>query len=337
MFFKSNKIPQSPPDFDKGAFPDYIKKEIFMQPDLIDAFVKKHIKGGRIDFSCLKIKTDKIKYIYVVGTAESYCAALFAAYNFEALLDVPASARLISEFECGNPVLDKYSLVITICKDSSACERVRVMAKTASAQFVGIFDFSPEDKKSVSLDYSGKTKAEICEVTLRLTAVIMLALYLGGKNQCVEKQSLDLAEEKLLSVSSKLKKVLQREYDFRELGELLKDKKLSFSGSNVDYAVSLYAAYLFAEFKGEFLTACPLGAYDNLFERENISVFIASNSDFYSLGKNKNFSLVFAPESCQSNKNVFPFEESIPLLNPVIMIVCIQFLIYSLGDSKLYK
>lgn len=334
MVFKSKKIPLSPPDFDRGAFPDYIKKEIFMQPDLLDAFVKKHIKSGRIDFSYLKIKNDKIKYVYVIGTTENYCVALFAAYNFEALLDVPVTARLISEFECGNPVLDKSTLVIAICKNDSQCERARLMAKTASAQFVGIFDFSPEDKKSVSIDFSGKTKTEICAVTLRLTAVIMLALYLGGKNQSVAKQSLDLSVEKLLTVSEKLKRVLRREYDFKELGGLLKDKKLSFSGSNVDYAVSLYASYLFTEFDRDFVTVYPLGADENLFDRNSISVFIASNSDFYSVCGNKNFSLAFAPESCQNNKNVFPFEESIPLLNPLIVVVCLQFVAYYKANEE---
>lgn len=334
MFFKSKKVPVSPPNFDRDGFPDYIKKEIFMQPDLIKNFVQSCIKADKINFDFLKIKMEKIKYIYIISTVENYCVALAGAYNFEVLVDVPCTPQLISEFDCANPVLDKSTLVIAVCKDDSQCNRARQRAQRNSAKFVGIFDFSPEDKNTISINFSGKAKAPTASITLRLVAVTMLSLYLGEKNQVITELYSKVSVEKLLSLGEKIKSVLHREYDFRELGGLLKDKNISFTGSNVDFAVSLYASYFFKKVTGKFAPAYPLGAYDEFFDRESISIFLASNRDFYAMLDGRHASLVIAPESCQNNKNVFPFEESIPLLNPLIVVVCLQFVAYYKANDE---
>lgn len=333
MFFKSKKVPVSPPDFDRDGFPDYIKKEIFMQPDLIKNFVQSCIKADKINFDFLKIKMEKIKYIYIISTVENYCVALAGAYNFEVLVDIPCTPQLISEFDCANPVLDKSTLVIAVCKDNSQCDRARQRAQRNSAKFVGIFDFSPEDKNAVSINFSGKAKAPTASITLRLVAVTMLSLYLGEKNQVITELYSKISVEKLMYLGEKVKTVLHREYDFRELGGLLKDKNISFTGSNVDFAVSLYASYFFKKVTGNFAPAYPLGAYDEFFDRESVSIFLASNRDFYAMLDGRHTSLVIAPESLEINKNVLGFSESIPLLNPVILLVCIQFMVYYTADG----
>lgn len=334
MFFKSKKTPVSPPDFSMDGFPDYIKKEIFMQPDLIKNFVQSCIKTDKINFDYLKIKTEKIKYVYIISTVENYCVALAGAYNFEVLVDIPCEPQLISEFDCANPVLDKSTLVIAVCKDASQCDRAMERAQRNSAKFVGVFDFSPEDKNSVSINFSGKAKAPTASITLRLVAVTMLSLYLGEKNQVITELYSKVAVEKLMSLGEKIKTVLHREYDFRELGGLLKDKNISFTGSNVDFAVCLYASYFFKKITGNFALAFPLGAYDDFFDRESISIFLASNRDFYAMLESRHTSLAVAPESLEDNKNVFGFNESIPLLNPAILLVCVQFIVYNTATAQ---
>lgn len=333
MIFKSKKEKPVMNDFSKDGFPNYIKKEIFMQPELIKNFVESHIKAGKINFDYLKIKTDKIRWAYIISDVENYSTALSGAYNFEVLCDIPAAAELISEFDCSNPVLDKSALVIAICSNSSVCEKARERAKRNSSQFVGIFDFSPEDKKSVSINFSKKAKVSTAGVTLRFTAITMLALYLGEKNQVITELYSRIAVDKLMTFGEKIKSILMREYDFRELGCLLKEQNLCFTGSNVDFAVSLYASYLFDCLTNNKAISYPLGAYHYFFDRKRITVFLASNSDFYSILENKNASLIFAPENPKNSKNVFEFSQSIPLLNPLILYVCIQLTAYFTADE----
>ena len=75
-----------PPSLD--SFPDFTKKEIFTQGQLIDDLLDRYIKADKISFDYLKVKIDKIKRIYIIGAGTDYSCAVFGSYNFEVLLDI---------------------------------------------------------------------------------------------------------------------------------------------------------------------------------------------------------------------------------------------------------
>ena len=337
MFFKSKKADLIPVEFTKDGFPDYLKKEIFMQRTLVSDMINRYVKAGKIDFDFLKIKTDKIRYIYIISNYDSYCVALAGAYNFEVLTDIPCQPEIVSEFNCSNPVLNKHTLVIALADKEEDCIEIKKRVQENDAQYVGIYDVLKEEKRAITINFCEKVSVKTAQPVLQTVVLIMLALYMGIKKQLVTELYSKIAVEKLLGLDKKIKNVLLKEYDFKELGALIKDKSLIFTGSNVDYAVSLYGSYFFKETAEMKANAVPLGAFDNCFDREDVCVFIASNSDFYSMLKERKVSLTIAPDSLEKYKNVLGFGESIPLLNPVIAMICVQLIGYYSADDERLK
>ncbi|MGN1203370.1 MAG: SIS domain-containing protein, partial [Eubacterium sp.] len=156
------------PQADKGSFPDFMRKEIFTQPQLINEFLSRYIKAGRINFDCLKIKIEKIKRAYIVGGSADYGCVLAGAYNFEVLVDIPCAPALISEFNFSNPILDKSTLVIVICadKNNELCKTALNRIKESGAKAIGIFNFEPESSFSVSLNITENSTVSTAGYTL---------------------------------------------------------------------------------------------------------------------------------------------------------------------------
>lgn len=337
MFFKSKKTALTPVDFTKDGFPDYLKKEIFMQRTLVSDMINRYVKAGKIDFDFLKIKTDKIRYAYIISDYDSYCVALSGAYNFEVLTDIPCQPEIVSEFNCSNPVLNKHTLVIVLANSEEDCAQAKKRVQENDAQYIGIYDTLKENERAVTINFQEKVSVKTAQPVLQTIALTMLALYIGEKKQLVTELYSKIAVEKLTGLDKKIKNVLLKEYDFKELGVLIKDKQLLFTGSNVDYAVSLYGSYFLKKTAGIEAKAVPLGAFESSYDRKEISVFIASNSDFYSMLGERGVSLTIAPDSLEKYKNVLGFGESIPLLNPVIVMICVQLIGYYSADDERLK
>lgn len=337
MFFKAKKQPLIPVDFTKDGFPDYLKKEIFMQRTLVNEMAQRYIKAEKIDFDFLKIKIDKVRYAYIVSEYDSYCVALAGAYNFEVLTDTPCQPEIISEFNCSNPVLNKHTLVIALANSEEDSIEIKKRAEECSAQFIGIYDTLKNDKKAVTINFHEKVSVKTAQPVLQLVALTMLSLYIGVKKQLVTELYSKIAVEKLMGLDKKIKNVLLKEYDFKELGTLIKGKNLLFTGSNVDYAVALYGSYFMNKAAGVKAKAVPLGAFSNNFDKDEVSIFIASSSDFYTMLGERNVSLAIAPNSLEKYKNVLGFGESIPLFNPILSMICIQLTGYYTAEKDRLK
>lgn len=337
MFFKSKKAVLTPVDFTKDGFPDYLKKEIFMQRSLLSEMISRYIKAEKIDFDFLKIKTERIRHAYIISEYDSYFVAVLGAYNFEVLTDIPCQPEIVSEFNCSNPVLNKHTLVIVLADSEENCVEIKKRVQENDAQFVGVYDTLKNEKRAVTINFREKVSVKTAQPVLQTVVLTMLALYIGVKKQLVTELYSKIAAQKLTELDKKIKNVLLKEYDFKELGTLLKGKSLLFTGSNVDYAVALYGSYFMKKAAGVNAETVPLGAFDSCFDREKVSVFISSNSDFYSMLGNRSVSLTIAPQSLEKYKNVLGFSESIPLFNPVLAMICIQLTGYYTAEKDNLK
>ncbi len=312
-----------PPGLD--SFPDFTKKEIFTQGQLIDELLNRYIKADKINFDFLKIKIEKVKRIYIVGEGTDYSCAVFGAYNFEVLLDIIAVPLSMGEFVYSNPILDKSTLVILIGTNTIAEKRVT----GSGARLVRIMDFS-DNKSDIVLNYKTLGKFHTASYSLKLTALCLLALYFGEKNQVVTSLYVKIATQMLRSLKDKIKSILSQEFIINEIARGFNSDKIVFTGTNVDYAVSLYAGELLS---GDncIALAVPLGQVTRNHRKNFSLIALASNIDFYNLiDSNTEFKLKIVSSSVHviDDKILF-YDESIPLLNPILSSVVIQLIAYS--------
>lgn len=317
-----------PPSLD--SFPDFTKKEIFTQGQLIDDLLGRYIKTDKINFDFLKVKIDKIKRIYIVGAGTDYSCAVFAAYNFEVLLDIIAVPLALGEFMYSNPVLDKNTLVVLIGESSSAQKRI----EGSGARLIRIMDFS-DSKSDIVLNYKTLGRMPTASYSLKLTALAMLALYFGEKNQVITPLYVKIATQMLRGLKNKIKGILSQEYIINKIAEELDGDRLLFTGTNVDYAVALYAGELFQSEKC-FSSSIPIGQL-NVQYRDNFSITaLASNIDFYNLISGiDDFRLKIVSSGVHAfDDKTLSYDESIPLLNPILSGVMLQMLAYHKSEKK---
>lgn len=320
---KKEPAPIMPPSLE--SFPDFSKKEIFTQGRLIDDLLGRYIKADKINFDFLKVKIDKVKRIYIVGAGTDYSCAVFGAYNFEVLLDIIAVPLALGEFVYSNPILDKNTLVVLIGESISAQKRI----EGSGAKLIRIMDFS-DSKSDIVLNYKTLGRIPTASHSLKLTALAMLALYFGEKNQVITSLYVKIATQMLRGLKNKIKSILAQEYIINEIAQKLCNNRLLFTGTNVDYAVAIYAAELLQSEKC-FSASIPLGQLNSEY-RNNFSIIsLASNIDFYNLIRNTDdFSLKIVSSSVEAvDEKVLTYDESIPLLNPILSSVIIQMIAYS--------
>lgn len=307
------------------SFPDFTKKEIFTQGQLIDDLLSRYINADKIDFDFLKLRIDKVKRIYIVGAGTDYSCAVFGAYNFEVLIDIIAVPLALSEFLYSNPILDKNTLVVLIGDSSSVQKRI----EGSGARLIRLMDFS-DSKSDIVLNYKTLGRIPTASHSLKLTALAMLALYFGEKNQVITSLYVKIATQMLRGLKNKIKSILSHEYIINEIAQELCSDKILFTGTNVDYAVAVYAGELLQS-KKCFSASIPLGQLNTEY-RNNFSVIaLASNIDFYNLISNTDdFSLKIVSSSVDTvDDKILTYDESIPLLNPILSSVIIQMLAYN--------
>ncbi len=324
LLAKKKKEPEvvSPPSLD--SFPDFTKKEIFTQGQLIDDLLGRYIQADKINFDFLKVKIDKIKRIYIVGAGTDYSCAVFGAYNFEVLLDIIAVPIALGEFVYSNPILDKNTLVVLIGESGSVQKRI----EGSGARLIRIMDFSAS-KSDIVLNYKTLGRIPTASYSLKLTALAMLALYFGEKNQVITPLYVKIATQMLRGLKNKIKAILSQEYIINEIAGALDSDRLLFTGTNVDYAVAVYAGELLQSGKC-ISSSIPLSQLNSEY-RDNFSIIaLASNLDFYNLiDSADDFRLKIVSSGVSAlDENTLTYDESIPLLNPILSSVAIQMIAY---------
>lgn len=320
---KSDDIIIKPPSLD--SFPDFTKKEIFTQGELISELVERYIKADKIDFDYLKIKADKIKRIYAVGSGVNYACALFCAYNMEVLADVISVAVSNSEFLCSNPILDKNTLVIMIGDD----KKVENRAHTNGAMTVKIVGYS-DDKNAVRLNFKTLGSFESAEFTLKLSALSLFALYLGEKKQVVTSLYIKIATQMIKDLPQKIKHILSQEFLINEICKSLNFEKMLITGTNVDYSIAIYSALLLSDTANADISAVSLGELTPYQKSSKMLLALASNIDFYNLLDTRlTYQLKILSASVDAlDEKTLLYDESIPLLNPILSAVVIQMTTY---------
>ncbi len=114
-------------DYDLGAYSDYMRKEIYEQPDAIRRAVM-----GRLDerFATAKLgglsldarELRNIKQVKFLGCGSAYYAGQMGANLVEELARIPAHAEPASEFRYRSPVVDPDTLYVAVSQSGETSD-----------------------------------------------------------------------------------------------------------------------------------------------------------------------------------------------------------------------
>lgn len=334
---RSKENEEIPEEYGLDGYKSYTEKEIFTQACLIKRLIDNHIRMGKIHFEEIKINFSKIKRIYIIGNGDDYAPALSGAYNFEVLCDTISVAESICEFNFSNPVLDKNTLVILLAKRQSNNDIKASLAriKNSGAKCIQIYSRHEKGENIISLDIMEKGCFSSADFIMKYLILSMLSIYIGDRNKVVTDLYKSVAVNSLLSLHQKIDTVLSAKNIIAQASTRIEAEELIITGVNVDFAQSIYASNVFSKALKKQVHAVSL---DRLKENSTDKNIIAVTSCIdlnKAVLQNLNPGILILPANIHiEHITTISYEETIPLLNPVISSIIIQLLAYSLLDAE---
>jgi len=217
---------------DKGAFPHYMLKEIFEQPESLRRMIASRVslEARSIKLEGVRISAEEMRAlqrINIVASGTSRHAGMAGQYMIQALADLPVDVDYASEFEYRNPLIGRSELTIVITQsgetaDTTAAQRE---AKAKGSRTIAI---SNVEGSTIARDADGviyteagpeisiaSTKA----FTAQMACLFLFAAYLGQvRGRLTAEDVLSLGRQ-LLEIPDKVKTVLDSASECERLAD----------------------------------------------------------------------------------------------------------------------
>ena len=236
---------------EKEGYDHFMIKEIHEQPKCIEETLSRRIADdGTIVLDGIQMTKEDIENfnkVCIVACGTAYHAGLVGKSIIEKLARIPVEVDVASEFRYRDPFVDEKTLFIAISQSGETLDTLAALreAKRRGARVLSVVNVvgSSVARESDDVFYTwagpeiavASTKA----YTTQLICMYLIGLYMGLTKGCLERGEFDrfLAELKL--IPDKLKKVLEKETDIREIAKTFyRAEKVFFIGRGTDVGVS---------------------------------------------------------------------------------------------------
>ncbi len=230
------------------SFPHKMLQEIFAQPLLLRALVRKNRNQNLEKLqSALRIKN--IKYFLFLGCGTSYNASLFGSYVFEEILGLQSEIEYADQFIGRKAVISEQSAVVAISQSGETGDVLRAItkAKQKKALIIGISNNKNSSLAKVSdffVDLSAG-KEEALEATKTYTLELFTLLNIVLNLSTDDKNNI---LEELKNIPKNQEKILERAEELQKIAKKIQDKKsIVILGSKFEYTTALEGAQKFEE------------------------------------------------------------------------------------------
>jgi glucosamine--fructose-6-phosphate aminotransferase (isomerizing) len=217
---------------DKGGFEHHMLKEIFEQPETLEAAMRgrfneadaaTHFGGLNLDAQQLR----RAERIIFTACGTSYHAGLVGEYLFEEFARMPVEVEYASEFRYRNPPIDQHTIVIAITQSGETADTLAALRESkrkghptlAICNVVGS-TIARECDGGVYLHAGQEVGvASTKAFTSQVCVLTMLALFFGrmrhlsslqGARMIEELQALPEAVRRALQCNDKVKQIAQK-------------------------------------------------------------------------------------------------------------------------------
>lgn len=284
---------------EKGAYPHYMLKEIFEQPDCLVNCMRGrvNIESHRLNLSAVEINQERLlsaRRIIIVACGTSWHAGLIGKYLLENYCRIPVMVEYASEFRYSNPVVEPEDVVLAISQSGETADTLAALelAKQKGAFVYGICNVVgssiPRSTHTGSYIHVGpeigvaSTKAFTGQVTVLAMLAFSLARAKGTMDECTFRQLL----EALHQLPQQMKQVLKQNDRIASLAKTFTyAHNILYLGRGFNYPVAMEGALKLKEISYIHAEGYPAAEMKHgpiaLIDSEMPVIIIATDNEMY--------------------------------------------------------
>jgi glucosamine--fructose-6-phosphate aminotransferase (isomerizing) len=256
----------------KGRYRHFMEKEIFEQPDAVNAALEGRIKQNQIlDEICGFQAVDSlasIRRVQIVACGTSYHAGLIARYWLENWVGLPCKVEIASEFRYYSPLVEPDTLFITLSQSGETADTLEALRQAKTKDYAATLAICnvPESAMVRESDFVLLTRAgpeigvaSTKAFTTQLTVLLLLTALLGRYHGW-DKQREAAWVSQLRTLPKLLEETLTLAAPIKRLAKIFVDKSHAlFIARGIYYPVALEAALKLKEISYIHAEAYPAG------------------------------------------------------------------------------
>jgi len=281
---------------EKGGYKHFMLKEIFEQPRAIkDTLLGRvGLESGRLFLDEVDISEAEFrdfKQVKIVACGTSWHAGLAGKYFIERLARLPVEVDYGSEFRYRDPIIQPATLTIVISQSGETADTIAAQreAKLKGSKTLAICNvvgsMITREAAGTLLTHAGpeigvaSTKA----FTSQLTALLLLAMYLGQVRRTLSPQASSTLVQELSQIPGKLEHVLAESANYDELARhLFRAQDFLYLGRGIHFPIALEGALKLKEISYIHAEGYPAGEMKhgpNALIDENLPVVVLATRD----------------------------------------------------------
>ncbi len=258
---------------EKGGYKHFMLKEIFEQPRAVRDTVLGRVgqETGRVFIDEMDINPKVFKEfnsLKIIACGTSWHAALAGKFMIEKLARIPVEVDYGSEFRYRDPIVSSDMLTVVISQSGETADTIAAQreAKQHGSKTLAICNvvgsMITREASGTLMTHAGpeigvaSTKA----FTSQLTALFILAMYLGQVRETLTAEQSACLVQELLRVPGKLETVLSHEGIYDELvKKLFRATDFLFLGRGIHFPIALEGALKLKEISYIHAEGYPAG------------------------------------------------------------------------------
>jgi glucosamine--fructose-6-phosphate aminotransferase (isomerizing) len=281
---------------EKGGYKHFMLKEIFEQPRAVRDTTLGRVgqETGRIFLDEMDIRPQefaRFKQVKIIACGTSWHAGLAGKFMIERLARIPVEVDYGSEFRYRGPIVPPDTLTVVISQSGETADTLAAQreAKQKGSKTLAICNVvgSMITREAAGTIYThagpeigvASTKA----FTGQLTALFILAMYLGQANGNLDENESRRLVQELLHIPSQLETILSNNPVYEALGrDLYRATNFLFLGRGVHFPIALEGALKLKEISYIHAEGYPAGEMKhgpNALIDENLPVVVLATRD----------------------------------------------------------
>jgi glucosamine--fructose-6-phosphate aminotransferase (isomerizing) len=281
---------------EKGGYKHFMLKEIFEQPRAVRDTMLGRVgqETGRIFLDEMDIRPAefaRFRQVKIIACGTSWHAGLAGKIMIEKLARIPVEVDYGSEFRYRDPIIGEDTLTVVISQSGETADTLAAQreAKSRGSKTLAICNVvgSMITREAAGTIYThagpeigvASTKAFTCQ----LSALFILAMYLGQSNGHLDESTSRALMQEALRIPGKLETVLAHDAVYETLGkELHRATDFLFLGRGAHFPIALEGALKLKEISYIHAEGYPAGEMKhgpNALIDENLPVVILATRD----------------------------------------------------------
>jgi glucosamine--fructose-6-phosphate aminotransferase (isomerizing) len=240
---------------EKGGFDWFMRKEIFEQPDAIEAaLLGRRTSSGALQLDELHIsdaELAEIDKIIIIACGTSFYAGMVAKYAIEHWTRIPCEVELASEFRYRDPILTRGTLVVAISQSGETADTLQAIrhARTQKSKVLAICNTNgstiPRESDAVIYTHAGPEigVASTKGFLTQLVACYLLGLFLAQTKRTLFGDEIARILNELHDMPERVRTVLANTEHVYDLARShVGTRSVLFLGRHAGYPVALEGA-----------------------------------------------------------------------------------------------